>query len=169
MPFKSEKIFKCKYCDHPTKINYYGIKRRHKGYLRTCGSKECLGRQYTDEKVNRKKSYISKQIEEICEHCGEKFIKESYTQKWCRTCAPDEKARAILRRYRLNRKEYLDLINIDNGLCPICKRNKASVVDHDHKTDRVRGFICQHCNSALNLVENKDALIRAIEYLKEPE
>lgn len=59
MPFKpSGKLFKCKYCDKPAKINYYGIKRLHKGYLRTCGSKECLNRQYSDRYVNNKKRHI---------------------------------------------------------------------------------------------------------------
>lgn len=30
---------KCKYCDNPAKVNYWGIKRIHKGYYKTCGSK----------------------------------------------------------------------------------------------------------------------------------
>jgi hypothetical protein len=156
---------KCKYCDRLAKINYWGIKRRHKGYLRTCGRKECLEKQYRDKVVNQKKSYLNKKIKIKCIHCGNGFIKESITQKWCKECVPDNKARGIIRRYGLNKKEYLELINEVNGICPICKKNKATVVDHCHKTGKVRGFICQHCNTALNLVENKKALERALQYL----
>lgn len=167
MPFKATgKFFKCKYCEKPAKVNYHGIKRRHKGYLKTCGSEECLQRQYKDQSVNQKKAYISKNIRIKCEHCNKDFIKESVTQKWCKECVPNNKARAIIQRYKINNKEYLDLINEANGECPICMKNKATVVDHDHKTDKVRGFICQHCNTALNLVENEEALERAILYIR---
>ena len=157
---------KCKYCDKLAKINYYGIIRRHKGYLRTCGSEECLKRQYTDSVVNAKKSYANKGIKIPCEHCGKVFLKRVHTQIWCQECVPDNKSRAIIQRYGMNRKEYLEFINKEaGGICPICRKVKATVVDHSHENGRVRGFICQHCNVSLNLIENKEALERAIKYL----
>ena len=78
MPFqKSGKSFKCKYCEKPAKVNYYGKKRLHKGYLRTCGSENCLTEQYRDRVVTAKKAYVNKRIETNCEHCKRKFIKTS--------------------------------------------------------------------------------------------
>lgn len=40
-----------------------------------------------------------------------------------------------------------------NSLCKICKKETGLVVDHDHKTGRVRGMICNRCNGALGWFE----------------
>jgi hypothetical protein len=140
MPFKSDgKIRKCKYCDNLAKINYNGIKRRHKGYYRTCGSDECLKKQYLDKAVNQKKSYISRQIKCKCDHCGREFIKEMFKQKWCKDCVPSKAARAIISRYDISYPEYLEMLNMNKN-CPICLRKLDNpVIDHDHKTGKIRG------------------------------
>ena len=101
-----------------------------------------------------------------CSICNDDFIPTSGRQKWCMNCIPDSFSRRIYQRYHLNKKQYLDLMD-DSGLCPICKKRKAMVVDHCHKTNKVRGIICSHCNISLNLIENKEILERAIIYLKE--
>lgn len=41
MPFKSEAVRKCKWCDNPAKKYYQG--NRFKGYCRTCGR---MGKSY---------------------------------------------------------------------------------------------------------------------------
>ena len=57
MPAKDwrARIRKCKYCDKSTAINRTAT-GRHKGYCRTCGSPECIVRQYSDPGVNAKKA-----------------------------------------------------------------------------------------------------------------
>jgi protein-arginine kinase activator protein McsA len=104
--------------------------------------------------------------ERVCEHCGDGYKPIGNTQRWCKTCVPDNKSRAIMQRYGLSKRGYLELIDSTNGKCPICNRHPATVVDHDHRTNKVRGFICQHCNTALNLIEDRKALDRAILYLE---
>lgn len=56
----------------------------------------------------------------------------------------------------------------DTGLCPLCQEYSEKLVyDHDHKTDRIKGKICQNCNSSLGFAkDNTDTLKRMIEYLK---
>lgn len=57
MPFKRGlEIRNCKYCSKPAKKNI--INGRNKGYLRTCGSEECLTEQYRDKGVNSRKAHI---------------------------------------------------------------------------------------------------------------
>lgn len=156
---------KCKYCENPTKINYSGIKRRHKGYLRTCGSKECLSKQYSDVAVNAKKMWISRNIMASCVYCSRSFIKTTTTHKWCQICVPDKQARSIMQRYGLPFNDYLELIRNAGGICRICQKRPPSVVDHCHRTGVVRGFICNPCNMGLNVIEDKQKFKRALEYL----
>ena len=58
--------------------------------------------------------------------------------------------------------------------CGICKVSLTSdrgptgrCVDHDHKTGKVRGVLCNNCNRALGLMEDSETRLKAaIEYLK---
>lgn len=58
MPAKGwrSRVRKCKYCDKLAAINRTAA-GRHKGYYRTCGSPECIVRQYSDPAVNVKKTH----------------------------------------------------------------------------------------------------------------
>jgi hypothetical protein len=110
-----------------------------------------------------KKPYPYKPVN--CEHCGKEFRRKSARQQWCEECAPNKSARRILSRYGVSPIEHKYLLDTNKGLCFICLKRKAKVVDHCHRTGRVRGLLCHHCNTSLNLIENKDALARAIKYV----
>lgn len=66
----------------------------------------------------------------------------------------------------------------ENGyICPICLRSEDQlirsggnastwVVDHNHKTNEFRGFLCHGCNRAIGMLQDDiNMLQRAIEYL----
>jgi hypothetical protein len=40
-----------------------------------------------------------------------------------------------------------------NDVCAICSRETRLVIDHDHKTGKVRGLLCIRCNTSLGFVE----------------
>lgn len=48
--------------------------------------------------------------------------------------------------------------------CGICGNKRKLVLDHDHKTGKVRGWVCRHCNSCLSLLDNH--LSEALAWLK---
>jgi hypothetical protein len=51
--------------------------------------------------------------------------------------------------------------------CELCGRGGKICFDHNHKTDKFRGWICGKCNSALGMVdENIQTLELMIEYIK---
>lgn len=58
-----------------------------------------------------------------------------------------------------------------NGNCAICGINESHLdkplyIDHCHKTGKVRGLICQKCNSALGLFDDDpNNLINGYKYL----
>ena len=55
-----------------------------------------------------------------------------------------------------------------DGKCLVCGGwDERLNVDHDHKTDTVRGLLCQRCNVGLGWFEDDpERLNRAIKYLE---
>lgn len=75
--------------------------------------------------------------------------------------------------YNITRKEYDLLLQKQNSKCAICQRERDTMkkrlaVDHDHKTGKVRGLLCNNCNSALGNFRDSIQILRtAVKYLKE--
>src|ERR1051326_8652672 len=66
----------------------------------------------------------------------------------------------LLRDFGLTLEQFQNLLSGQNGVCAICKQPESAVnprtkqikslsVDHDHETGKVRGLLCQRCNTAL--------------------
>lgn len=71
-----------------------------------------------------------------------------------------------IRRYGLNQDAVDAIIMEQNGLCAICQLRKPIAIDHCHTINKVRGILCNACNSALGVFkEDLKIFQRAIEYL----
>lgn len=78
--------------------------------------------------------------------------------------------------YGIDERQYNQILDSQGGVCGICgsppirnKKNGRSMlgVDHDHKTGKVRGIICQFCNIGLGgFRDNTATMLRAIGYLQ---
>jgi hypothetical protein len=76
--------------------------------------------------------------------------------------------------YGIGLDEYNAVLTAQNHKCAGCgieatkaPRNKL-YVDHCHKTNKIRGLLCQYCNTALGMVkDNPDTLLSLISYLSE--
>jgi hypothetical protein len=72
---------------------------------------------------------------------------------------PETKARLakwhLIRAYGITVEEYNRMFFLQNECCAICSikllRNRTTHVDHDHKTGKIRGLLCESCNQALGL------------------
>lgn len=74
--------------------------------------------------------------------------------------------RNLWQNYKITSGEYQCLFDKQGGKCAICKRVRSLVVDHCHKTGKIRGLLCSSCNSAIGLLdENVGFLNSAIDYL----
>lgn len=72
-----------------------------------------------------------------------------------------------MQRYQLSAEQVADMIAAQSGLCASCGERPAEQVDHDHKTGRVRGILCDGCNGGIALSdEDIDLLKRAAAYLR---
>jgi len=76
----------------------------------------------------------------------------------------------IKKRYGIVYEDYLSMHHEQEYKCKICKRHanefkKGLVVDHDHKSGKVRALLCTNCNSQLHVLENKELYDKYMNYL----
>ena len=78
----------------------------------------------------------------------------------CKSCRNDiSKVRGLLR------QRYMHLRTDGCDLCS--KETDALCLDHDHVTDKFRGWICNECNTGMGLLgDNIEGLEKALHYLR---
>lgn len=123
----------------------------------------------------------------ICNLCGvEKSVTEFYKQSKnsmhyrgrCKSCDrltktndPEYKRAWKLRtKYGINPEQFDEMLEAQNGVCAICKKECPSgtrlSVDHDHETGQVRALLCKNCNLVIGYAhENVEILLDAVDYL----
>lgn len=81
---------------------------------------------------------------------------------------PDKVENTRLKRcYGITLEFFNGLLLSQGGKCAICKNKAKLCVDHDHKTGRVRGLLCGHCNRAIGcLMDSPVSARNAAEYLE---
>ena len=69
-------------------------------------------------------------------------------------------------RYGITLIQFNRMLKIQNNKCLICLASRKLVVDHDHKTGKVRGLVCVRCNVRLYVFDNNKLFKRFIKYIK---
>lgn len=161
------------------------------GDTRSCG---CLRFDRTAarllEKPVKRKNYLEDRSEKKCPKCTTvkpilEFPKNSTSYDgyggYCKPCHNRQVRETrkkngtrkyfLKRRYGITQDDFDRMVETQEGLCAICKKpggKKPWHVDHDHKTGKVRGILCHHCNTALgNFNDDLEVLQRALDYLKD--
>ncbi len=130
-----------------------------------------------------------------CKPLGDFFMRSQagrrYRDTYCKPCRanyqreylvsnPDKKMarKAAFRRYMLfknygiDEQAYESMLASQGGRCAICggppiARWGVLGVDHDHATGKVRGLLCDPCNTLLGLAKDDAAVLdRAAAYLR---
>lgn len=111
-----------------------------------------------------------------CPKCGEsdpaKFAKNRYRstglQIYCKDChRPIQNASVRKYRYKISNTEYEALKTEQKGLCALCSKppfpgkRGGLMVDHDHKTNMVRGLVHHKCNLLLGFADDNPELLQA--------
>jgi hypothetical protein len=115
-----------------------------------------------------------------CSRCGEikeldSFSKRSSrpsgVQSKCKDCEREVRRQYYKtheyarRRFKLTEDQYNDLMQNEN--CQTCGvRMDKKCIDHCHLTNKVRGVLCNNCNTALGLIkDNRQTLLNMLQYL----
>ena len=73
----------------------------------------------------------------------------------------------MIQKYNISYLKYIKMIDDCSGKCEICFKQKATDIDHNHKTGKVRGLLCHNCNMLLgHAKDNEKILLMSIDYLK---
>ena len=87
------------------------------------------------------------------------------------------RGRNLKHKYGISLEEYKEMLTNQGGKCAICEVTENNTtgdrkdwnfaVDHDHKTGKVRGLLCNNCNRALGLFKDSANLLgEAKKYLE---
>jgi hypothetical protein len=122
----------------------------------------------------------------MCRPCVRQYRKERYDPerkgRYYRRLRDDPSQAALVEHiwghaawlrnaYGLSPADHAALMERQGGRCAICDKppppNRRLHVDHDHETGRVRGLLCNGCNSGLGALGDDEAgLLRALAYLR---
>lgn len=107
-----------------------------------------------------------------CAHCTATFEARTPSAKYCFDCVPRDtkggmKYRQNITLYGVDKVMYDAMYFDQDGQCPVCEDREAEVVDHCHRTGRVRGLLCRACNTMLGMIEDAKRLTRALDYVGE--
>ena len=82
---------------------------------------------------------------------------------------PKSRQYAIKHRFGLTVNQYKKLFVVQKNKCGICdsELGKRANIDHDHKTQKIRGMLCSTCNASLGLLkEDIEIIKKAINWVK---
>ena len=77
------------------------------------------------------------------------------------------------RNYGITVEDYNSILIEQDYKCKICRKKeyiegKCLAVDHNHKTNKVRGLLCTKCNTAIGLFGEQVSILRkAIKHLEQ--
>ena len=121
-----------------------------------------------------------------CKSCNQLFPLNLFVAHsgWCKPCTSERaRWRHIKATYGLTKDDYIAILESQNNQCRICGISEEShpqkyqlSIDHEHDNTRhrgthdrskIRGLLCNDCNSALGLFkDNPKLLTSAINYLE---
>lgn len=97
-----------------------------------------------------------------CRLCTAEYVQQAHERD------PSRRRGYNLKRYGIDSVEYDRLRQSQNGRCAICGTPDPSLnLDHCHRTERVRGLLCNQCNNGIGCFDdNAELLGMAIAYLR---
>lgn len=141
------------------------------------------------QKDNRKSACRSctNQVKRRWRHDNANLVRQRRREEWSRNKATydkwnksDRRRQVILKhkcekQYGITVEQFEQMLEANDGRCYICDKlpeeipghkHKRLGIDHDHKTGKVRGVLCTHCNAMLGSARDNIAILkRAIIYL----
>ena len=123
-------------------------------------------------------------LKKICRKCGKELLAGAFYKRtsnkhdglssYCKQCSNyNGRINFLKRKYGISIDYYNKILKEQNYKCAICGKlqvdcKKALSVDHSHKTNYIRGLLCNYCNALLlkHLRDNKNRAEGLVKYLQ---
>lgn len=93
----------------------------------------------------------------MCSRCYSECRKSGQTVRYALKSKRDS---TYMHRYGITELQVLMIKAVQNNACALCHADdKKLVVDHCHKTGRVRGLLCNGCNLFVSKFDNVKAVM----------
>ena len=152
--------------DESTKLNYSAQNRNQKGQWGkwrgiTCSADGC-------------------EKQAVCRgYCESHYAKKRWADGH-RSAADGAEPRRNARlkhRYGITAAEYDALFAAQHGVCAVCRKPSGSseqpqhwknklAIDHCHETGKIRGLLCNGCNTGIGLLGTESVALAAAQYLR---
>jgi len=88
---------------------------------------------------------------------------------YCETHRQKRRGEQLKNKYGISPAQYQYMLDQQGGVCAICKQPPESDslnldLDHNHRTDVIRGLLHSSCNRALGLLKDNPDIILAASY-----
>ena len=111
-------------------------------------------------------------LSSYCRPCHAKANKVNYEKNKAHHLEVGRR-RSLKCLYGITEQDYLDMLEAQENKCAICEsydpgeKRKYFCVDHDHKTEVVRGLLCASCNKGIgHLKDDAEIISKALDYVK---
>ena len=148
----------CSKCKQEKPVSEFGKAKEKKNGLKS-NCKECCNKTSKASFSKNKDKYYAKQKDYAVKNSKEIG---SYKRDW-----------HFKNKYNLSLEELNAMKVAQNFCCKLCGKHELETprqslcVDHCHKTNKVRGLLCESCNQALGLFyDNPEVIRKAAEYIE---
>jgi Recombination endonuclease VII len=89
-------------------------------------------------------------------------------EKYCPVKAKNEQ---LLAHYNITLEQYNEMLNKQNHCCAICGKHESEQkrslsTDHCHKSNKIRGLLCDLCNRSIGfLKDDPELILKAASYV----
>jgi hypothetical protein len=106
----------------------------------------------------------------LCKECFNAYYAKRRVEKYDQVRAYEKKfhyERRLKYEYNITKEEIESLRRQQDNKCAICRSEVKLVIDHNHNTGKVRGLLCNNCNTGLGqFKDNSFLLMKAYDYLE---
>ena len=109
--------------------------------------------------------YAKRKASGMCVYCGVPARPDSVI---CQPCQDELVWNKRMRKFGVSREDFAAMLASQEGRCAIClvTIDDSAHVDHDHRTERVRGLLCGPCNRGIgHFRDDPETLRMAADYL----
>ncbi len=148
---------RCKYCMAAYRLEHRERNINYQKEYRAVNAEKLKEQQKANYEKNREQR-IADQSERDSARKPE--IKVYHRDWWERR----GKDKFLQKTYGITLERYKEMLVLQGGVCAIChdicKHKKCLSVDHDHKTNLVRGLLCHGCNLGLGKFKDNPINLR---------